>query len=227
MRSILLIDDDAELCAVLKEYLTEYGCRVSTVHDGASGLHRALEDKHDLIVLDLMLPLLDGFEVLRQLRQRSSVPVILLSPRSSEQERIASFEHGADDYLMKPFAARELLARVRAVLRRTDHAGSSADTTPLHVGPMRLNPTTGEAWCGTRRLQLTATEFAILELLLRSAGRIVSRSEISGVLHQRQPTVYERSVDVHVSHVRRKLGSEAAPMIRTARGAGYMFVLPD
>jgi two-component system, OmpR family, response regulator CpxR len=226
-RAILLIDDDAELCALLEEYLSGNDYRVSLAHDGSAGLRGALSGEYDLVVLDVMLPLLDGFEILRQLRRRSSVPVIMLTSRTAEADRISGLEHGADDYLVKPFAAGELLARLRAVLRRSEQTmvlGGSAD---VRVGPVRLRPNAQEAWCGERALVLTPTEFAILELLLRSAGRIVSRNEISAVLHQRQATAYERAVDVHVSHVRRKLEPEAASLIRTVRGIGYLFVLGE
>jgi two-component system, OmpR family, response regulator CpxR len=226
-RSILLIDDDAELCALLEEYLTGHDYRVAFAHDGPSGLGSALSGEHDLIVLDVMLPVLDGFEVLRQLRRRSSVPIIMLTARTAEPDRILGLEHGADDYLMKPFAAGELLARVRAVLRRAEQTMAPGAIAEVHVGRVRLLPNTQEAWCGQRLLVLTPTEFAILELLMRGAGRIVSRNEISAVLHQRAATAYERAVDVHVSHLRRKLEPEVGAMIRTVRGVGYLFVLPE
>jgi two-component system response regulator CpxR len=226
-RAILLIDDDTELCALLSEYLTGHDYRVSLAHDGSSGLGVALSGEHDLIVLDVMLPMLDGFEILRQLRRRSCVPIIMLTARSAEQDRILGLEHGADDYLLKPFAAGELLARVRAVLRRADHTAERSVIAEVQVGGVRVRPLTQDAWCGARRLDLTPTEFAILELLLRGAGRIVSRNEISAVLHQRQATAYERSVDVHVSHLRRKLEADAAAMIRTIRGIGYLFAITE
>jgi two-component system response regulator CpxR len=226
-RSILLIDDDAELCGLLDEYLTGHDYRVSLAHDGSSGLGAALSGEHDLIVLDVMLPLLDGFEILRQLRRRSSVPIIMLTARSAEEDRIRGLEHGADDYLLKPFAAGELVARVRAVLRRADHTADRSVIAEVQVGGVRVRPATRDAWCGQRRLDLTPTEFAILELLLRGAGRIVSRNEISAVLHQRQATAYERSVDVHVSHLRRKLELEGGPMIRTVRGIGYLLAIAE
>lgn len=226
-RTILLIDDDAELCGLLEDYLTAHDYRVSLAHDGSSGLGVALSGEHDLIVLDVMLPLVDGFEILRQLRRRSTVPIIMLTARSAEADRIRGLEHGADDYLLKPFAAGELLARVRAVLRRADHAAARSMIGEVQVGRVRVRPDTQEAWCGQRRLDLTPTEFAILELLLRGAGRIVSRNEISAVLYQRQATAYERSVDVHVSHLRRKLDPDAAPLIRTVRGVGYLFAIDE
>jgi DNA-binding response OmpR family regulator len=226
-RAILLVDDDAELCALLEAYLAGNDYRVSFAHDGSSGLRGALSGEYDLVVLDVMLPLLDGFEILRQLRRRSAVPVIMLTARSAEEDRICGLEHGADDYLLKPFAAGELLARMRAVLRRADHTAERSVIAEVQVGGVRVCPNTQDAWCGPRRLDLTPTEFAILELLLRGAGRIVSRNEISAVLHQRQATAFERSVDVHVSHLRRKLEPEAAPLIRTVRGVGYMFAIAE
>jgi two-component system response regulator CpxR len=224
--SLLLVDDDVELCAMVGEFLAARGFQLTYAHDGPSGLGRALADAYELIILDVMLPLLDGFEVLRQIRLRSMVPVIMLTARADERDRIAGLENGADDYLLKPFAAGELLARIHAVSRRARHTITGA---PMEVetGPVRLNRQTGDAWCDGKRLELTATEFTILDLLVRSAGRVVTRDAISAVLYQRQATAYERSVDVHMSHLRKKLEREAGPLIRTVRGVGYSLVLAE
>lgn len=226
LRPILLVDDDVELCALLGEFLHQHGFQVAFAHDGPSGLGRALSGTYELVILDAMLPLLEGFEVLRQLRRRSRVPVIMLTARAEERDRIGGLESGADDYLVKPFGTGELLARMRAVSRRI-HGVSGERQREIRVGPVRIDAETATAWSGTRRLDLTGTEFAILDLLVREAGRIVSRDEISSVLNQRQATGYERSVDVHMSHLRKKLEPEAAALVRTARGIGYMFTRPE
>jgi two-component system response regulator CpxR len=218
--AILMIDDDVELCALVTEYLGGHGYRVAAAHDGSTGLRVALEGQHDLVVLDVMLPVVDGLEVLQQLRRRSNVPVIMLTARAGEQDRLRGFGEGVDDYLVKPFAAAELLGRVRAVLRRT----SGAPPMPPRVvraGALRLDVQTQEAFWNDTPLDLTATEFAILDVLTRAAGRVVSRDELSAVLHQRESTPYERSLDVHVSHLRKKLEAFDGASIRTVRGVGY------
>jgi DNA-binding response OmpR family regulator len=224
--SILLVDDDVELCALLVEYLAGRGYTVECAHDGIAGLGRALEGRYDLVILDVMLPQIEGFEVLRRLRKRTTVPVIMLTARAAEQDRITGLEAGADDYLLKPFAAGELLARTRAVLRRAQQR--MPDRSPvLEAGGIRLNAQTYQAWAGDEPIELTPTEFELLELLMRSAGRVVSRDEIAGVLHQRQATAYERSVDVHMSHLRKKLEGRRDAVIRTVRGVGYVFAETD
>jgi len=218
--AILMVDDDVELCALVAEYLGGHGYQVSVVHDGAAGLRCALEGQHALVVLDVMLPVVDGFEVLRQLRRRSSVPVIMLTARAEEHDRVRGFGEGVDDYLVKPFAAAELLGRVRAILRRTSGAAPEAPRI-TELGPLRLDALQQEAsWAGVA-LGLTPSEFAILEVLTRAAGRVVTRDELSAVLHQREATPYERSVDVHVSHLRKKLDVQGHAVIRSVRGVGY------
>jgi two-component system response regulator CpxR len=230
--AILIIDDDVELCALLGEYLGAHGYQVSSVHDGAAGLRSALDGTHDLVILDVMLPVLDGFEVLRQLRQRSSVPVIMLTARSEEPDRVRGFGEGVDDYLVKPFAAAELLGRVRAVLRRATGATPSASGTgTTRLGALTLDSKAREAYWDGVPLGLTSTEFAVLDVLARAAGRIVSRDELTAVLHQREATPFERALDVHVSHLRRKIaaagdgagtGDPPSSIIRTVRGVGYL-----
>jgi DNA-binding response OmpR family regulator len=222
-RAILMVDDDKGLCELVQEFLGREGYEVTAVHDGASGLGAALEGNFHLVILDVMLPVLDGFAVLRQLRRQSNVPVIMLTARASEQDRVGGLGEGADDYLVKPFAAAELLARIRAVLRRTLQRPDLAPSV-VQVGDLRLDaPNRAVAFRGVP-LELTPTEFTILDVLLRSAGRIVSRDELSGVLYQRQTTPYERSLDVHVSHLRRKLEGVGWTAIRTVRGQGYICV---
>jgi two-component system response regulator CpxR len=223
--SLLLIDDDATLGALMSEYFAAQGFRLALASDGRAGLARALQGGVDLVILDVSLPMLDGFEVLRQLRQRSAVPVIMLTARISQEDRIAGLESGADDYLPKPFEPGELLARVRAVLRRTGHL-YPVRRNLVQIGDIELNPGTREVRRGGSRIALTSVEFDILDILMRSAGRVVSRDEIATVLYQRELTPYERSVDVHISHLRKKLERPGAEIIRTVRGVGYLFV-PD
>jgi two-component system, OmpR family, response regulator CpxR len=218
---ILMVDDDVELCALVSEYLGAHGYVVSAVHDGASGLRSAVEGWYDLVVLDVMLPVLDGFEVLRQLRKRSSVPVIMLTARADEADRVRGFGEGVDDYLVKPFAAAELLGRVRAVLRRA--TGASVTAPRLRErGGLKLDAHAHEAFWNESPLRLTQTEFAILEVLMAAAGRVVARDELSAVLYQRETSPFERSLDVHVSHLRKKLDAAGASIIRTVRGIGYL-----
>ncbi|HLG56965.1 MAG TPA: response regulator transcription factor [Vicinamibacterales bacterium] len=219
--AILLVDDDVELCVLISEYLGGHGYGVSAVHDGAAGLRCALDEQHDLVILDVMLPVLDGFEVLRQLRKRSQVPVVMLTARSGEHDRVEGFVEGVDDYLVKPFAAAELLGRVRAVLRRTAGASAAAPRM-VDIGHLRLDTQVQEGFWKGAPLGLTATEFAILDVITRASGRVVSRDELSAVLHQRETTPYERSLDVHVSHLRKKLDACGEVIIHTVRGIGYL-----
>jgi two-component system response regulator CpxR len=222
-RAILMVDDDEGLCELVQEFLSREGYGVTAVHDGASGLGAALEGGFVLVILDVMLPVLDGFAVLRQLRRQSNVPVIMLTARASEQDRVGGLAEGADDYLVKPFAAAELLARIRAVLRRTLQR-SDLVSSVVQVGELRVDALNRAAsYCGVT-IELTPTEFTILEVLMRAVGRIVSRDELAGVLYQRQTTPYERSLDVHVSHLRRKLEAVGWNAIRTVRGLGYICV---
>jgi DNA-binding response OmpR family regulator len=219
--SLLLVDDDAELCGMMREFFTQAGHRLECSHNGREGLAHALNGAHDLVILDVMLPVLDGFEVLRQLRRRKHVPVIMLTARVQQPDRIQGLDAGADDYLPKPFDPDELLARIRAVLRRTESAVQSVPES-ISLGTVRLNPSTREAWSGANLVDLTSTEFDLLEMLIRSAGRIVSRDEITAALFEREATPYDRFLDVHISHLRKKLDN-GPRLIRTIRGVGYMF----
>lgn len=218
--SLLLVDDDVELCTLMAEYFARQAYHVECVHNGRDGLARALESQYDLVILDVMLPVLDGFEVLRQIRKRSTVPVIMLTARTRERDRIAGLDTGADDYLSKPFGPDELMARIRAVLRRTGPPPSER-TQPIYVGHLVVNPTTREARGQEGVIEVTSIEFDILELLVRNSGRTVTRDEISAALYQREATPYERSLDVHISHLRKKIEPEGAS-IRTVRGVGYL-----
>ncbi len=204
----------------MRDFFATYDCAIVAVHDGRQGLARALEGEFDLVILDVMLPVIDGFEVLRQLRKRSGVPVIMLTARTAQQDRVAGLNAGADDYLPKPFGPEELLARMRAVWRRS----KTGDTVPreaLTSGPLRVELDSRTAWNGDQALPVTTIEFDLLEFLIRSSGRVVSREEVAASVFQRTFMPNDRSIDVHISHLRRKL--EGAAMIQTVRGTGYLF----
>ena len=215
-----MIDDDAELCTLLVEFLSREGFSVECAHEGARGLERALHGGFDLVLLDVMLPGLDGFEILRRLRPQSRVPVLMLTARGEDLDRITGLEMGADDYLAKPFNPRELVARIRAILRRLERPPSSEG--PLEVNGVRIDPGTREASANGAKVELTTFEFDILELLMRSAGKVVSRDDLMEHLYSRKATAFDRSVDMHVSHLRKKLET-GRPLIKTIRGVGYQF----
>jgi DNA-binding response OmpR family regulator len=219
--SLLLVDDDSELCGMMREFFAQTGHRLECAYNGREGLTCALNGAHDLVILDVMLPVLDGFGLLKQLRRRKAVPVIMLTARVQQQDRIQGLDAGADDYLPKPFDPDELLARIRAVLRRTE-AKIPAAADALSIGAIRLNPSTREAWSSGVLVDLTEMEFDLLELLIRSAGRVVSREEITAALFEREATPYDRFLDVHISHLRKKL-ENGRRLIRTVRGVGYVF----
>jgi len=215
---ILLIDDDVELCALLKELLTREGFELQTEHDGAKGLERARSGEFDLVVLDVMLPRLDGFEVLRQLRRSSMVPVLMLTARGEDVDQIVGLELGADDYLAKPFNPRELTARIRAILRRRP----ATDTRRLEINGVVLDPDSRQVLKDGVKVQTTTLEFDILEMLMRSAGRVVSRDELMESLYNRKSTPFDRSIDMHLSHLRKKLETDRT-LFKTIRGVGYQF----
>jgi two-component system response regulator CpxR len=219
--SLLLVDDDAELCGMMKEFFAEAGHHLECACNGREGLDSALNGTHDLVLLDVMMPVFDGLTLLQQLRRRKDIPVIMLTARVQQQDRILGLNTGADDYLPKPFDPDELLARIRAVLRRSDTA-SWKGTPILTSGDIQLNATTREVWSAGTPVELTAMEFDLLEMLVRSAGRVVSRAEITVALFERAATPYDRFLDVHISHLRKKLESGRSG-IRTVRGVGYVF----
>jgi two-component system response regulator CpxR len=219
--SLLLVDDDAELCGMMTEFFAEAGHHLDCAYDGREGLAGALRGGYDLVILDVMLPVIDGFTVLQQLRRRITMPVIMLTARVQQRDRILGLNSGADDYLPKPFDPDELLARIRAVLRRGETTSLQSDTT-LNIGRIRVNATSREVWSGDAPVELTAMEFDLLELLMRSAGRVVSRDEITALLFGREATPYDRFLDVHISHLRKKLEG-GGRLIRTIRGVGYVF----
>ena len=214
---VLLADDDVELAGMLKEYLEREGFGVATVHDGEAAARLALSGGYQIVVLDVMMPRVDGIEALRQIRQTSRVPVVMLTARGDDIDRIVGLELGADDYVPKPCTPRELVARLRAILRR---AQPGANGGPLEIGALKLWPEKRRAQWRGRELALTSIEFNVLEVLMRNAGRVVSKHEISEQALGRPLARFDRSIDVHLSAIRQKLG-DGARMIRTVRGLGY------
>ncbi len=228
---ILIIDDDQKLCALLAEYLSPFGYEVVSAYTGPDGLKRALKEEFHAVILDVMLPGMDGFEVLKALRQRSSVPVLMLTSRGDETDRIVGLEVGADDYIPKTFSTRELLARLRAVTRRSFQTAKEVlppPEMPLLVGPLRIDPASRTATLRNDPLELTALEFDLLLTLARSAGRVLSRDQLLESVAGREYEVYDRSIDVHISKLRRKLGDDPKEpcFIKTVRSAGYVLLEP-
>lgn len=228
MDRILVIDDDVELCSLVAEYLEPEGFEVEAVYDGKLGLEKALSEDHLIVVLDVMLPSMNGFDVLRQLRKASKIPVLLLTARGEDVDRIVGLEIGADDYLPKPFNPRELVARIRAVLRRTKVADKQ--TKPLvpeviRVGDVELDPATRIVLQRGKPVELTSVEFSLLQALLLEAGRVVTREQLVDTVLGRKFSPFDRSIDMHVSKVRKKLGDFDAgtDLIKTIRGVGYIF----
>jgi two-component system, OmpR family, response regulator CpxR len=224
---ILVIDDDVELCSLVTEYLRPEGFQVECVHDGKLGLARALGGEHLLVVLDVMLPGLNGFDVLRRIRDGSRIPVLLLTARGEDIDRIVGLEIGADDYLPKPFNPRELVARIRAILRRSRaKAGEAQVPDVIRVGDVELDPATRSVRHRGKSLELTSVEFGLLQVLLREAGRVVTREALVDEVLGRKFSPFDRSIDMHVSKVRKKLGdSGSEDYIKTVRGAGYIFAM--
>jgi DNA-binding response OmpR family regulator len=223
MDRVLIIDDDKQLCELLVERLTTEAFALDTAHDGVRGLERALSGEHALVILDLMLPRLAGLDVLRRLRAQSDIPVLILTARGEEVERVLGLEIGADDYLPKPFSPRELIARIRAILRRSSR--STRTIEPVVLGDIRVDPATREAWLKHRQLDLTSVEFTLLETLVRHAGRVISRDELTEKVLGRKIGPFDRVIDVHVSNLRGKLGTaDRQERIKAVRNAGYLFV---
>jgi DNA-binding response OmpR family regulator len=228
---LLVIDDDRKLCRLIQDYLEPMGYDVSCAHTGVEGLERAVNESWQAVLLDVMLPGMNGFELLKQLRQKSNVPVLMLTARGEEADRIVGLEMGADDYLPKTFSTRELLARLRAVVRRAAPAAvNPGDEAPAEivVGQLRLNPGARVALMKDQPLVLTPVEYEILLALARAKGRVKSREQLIDQVRERDYDVFDRSIDVHISSLRRKLGddSKAPQIIRTIRAVGYMLVDP-
>ncbi len=219
--TILLIEDDAELSTLMEEFFFSNEIVLSTAYNGSEGLTRALEGAFDLVILDVMLPSMNGFDVLRQLRRRSAVPVIMLTACADDEQKVEGLNAGADDYLAKPFSPDELLARIQAVLRRVGR-GSAFKPEVLESGGVKLNPGTRQVFRDDSLVDVTSIEYEILEILVRSAGQVVSRDDLARYLYNRQANPLERALDVHVSHLRKKL-ERGRTLIRTVRGVGYLF----
>ena len=219
----MLIDDDVELGGLLEKFLKQEGYHLDHEYEGTRGLKRALEGSHDLVVLDVMLPGLDGFEILRQVRQKSQIPILMLTARGEDVDRIVGLELGADDYLLKPFNPHELAARIRAILRRVKSQPVAAPRR-LEVNGVMLDFAARQGFVDSRTVTLTTLEFDILEMLMRSAGAVVSRDAITEHLYDRKASAFDRSIDVHISHLRKKLEADRT-LIKTIRGVGYQFCL--
>lgn len=222
-----MIDDDVKLCRLVGEYLAPFGFAVSAVHTGPDGVESVSRDTYEAVILDVMLPGIDGFEVLRQIRGVSDVPVLMLTALGDEADRIVGLEIGADDYLPKTFSTRELLARLRAVTRRSTITHRQTERgEEIEAGDVSLNLATRGAVHRGLPLDLTALEFNLLHCLVKSAGRVLNRDQILDEISGREYDVFDRSIDVHISSLRRKLGDDFKnPLyIRTLRSVGYMFV---
>jgi DNA-binding response OmpR family regulator len=229
---LLLVEDDEKFCRLLKDYLAPLGYDVDVTHDGRDGLARALSGKHAAVILDVMLPGMGGFDILRELRRTSQVPVLMLTALGDEVDRIAGLEIGADDYLPKTFSTRELLARLRAVLRRsaiTTAARHDSKAAPLSVGPLWMDAAARSATLDAAPLPLTKVEFDLLLALAEAPGRVRSREQLLLAAADRDFEAFDRSIDVHVSSLRKKLGDDpkSPRWIETIRGIGYRMLPPS
>jgi len=226
MTRLLMIDDDEKLVALTRDYLESHGFELLAAHDGLAGVALALADEPDLIVLDLMLPGIDGLEVCRRLRRSSRVPILMLTARGEDTDRIVGLEMGADDYLPKPFNARELLARIRAILRRSDGEATDEGGSIVHAGRLRVDSGKREATLDGQAVELTTAEFEILHALASCAGRVLSRDQLLQKVHGEGWAAYDRSVDVHISRIRQKIGDDPRhpTLLKTVRGVGYQLV---
>lgn len=225
---VLIIDDDEELCELVSEYLSVEGFEVESMHDGDAGLERARAGVFDLAILDVMMPKKNGFDVLRELRKTSRLPVLMLTARGDDMERIVGLEIGADDYLPKPFNPRELVARIRAILRR-----ASGETTDLNlpekiaIDDLELSASSRSATIDGTEIVLTSLEFDLLAALARHAGNVVKKEELSETVLERELSPYDRSLDMHISNLRKKLGlrPDGSERIKTIRSVGYIYTV--
>lgn len=226
MAQVLLVDDDVELSGMLAEYLEIEGFGVVVVHDGEAGVAAVLNGSPDIVVLDVMMPRMNGIEALRRIRQTSQVPVLMLTARGDDVDRIVGLELGADDYVPKPCTPRELAARLRAILRRAKAPAGEGDEGAIDVPPLLIKPGQRSATLHGQPLQLTSAEFNLLEVLARHAGRVVGKAELSELGLGRQLVRFDRAIDVHMSSIRQKLGvlADGRSRIQTVRGMGYQFI---
>jgi DNA-binding response OmpR family regulator len=227
MTRVLLVDDDTNLSAMLAEYLAQDGFEVQCVEDGATGVYEALTGQYSIVVLDVMMPSMNGVEVLRRIRARSKIPLLMLTARGDDVDRIIGLELGADDYVAKPCTPRELVARLKAILRRTEPAATPRNLSdPLVVGPLSIWPERRVAQWGNTVLEMTGTEYNLLEVLTRHAGHVVSKSDLSEQALGRPLVRFDRCIDVHISSIRHKLPdrSDGQSWIRTVRGMGYQLI---
>lgn len=222
--NVLLVDDDAELAGMLAEYLRRDGFDVLAVYDGATGVAEALSGRHAIVVLDVMMPGMSGIEALSRIRLHSRIPVLMLTAKGDDLDRILGLELGADDYVPKPCTPRELAARIRAILRRAQTSAETSET--LSIGFLTMYPQKRHATWRDQSLELTSTEFNLLEILARHAGRVVGKDELSEMGLGRPLARFDRSIDVHISSIRQKLGTrpDGESYIQTVRGRGYVFV---
>jgi two-component system response regulator CpxR len=225
---MLIVDDDKVLCTLLKQYLEPDGFDIETVHNGEAGLALALSGQHEFVILDVMLPGIGGFEVLRRLRTASRVPVLMLTARGGDTDRILGLEYGADDYLPKPFNPQELTARIRAIQRRVQGGGIGLrDQKIIEIGSVALDIQARRVTVASSEIELTSVEFSLIEALMRQAGTVVTRDRLSKLALGRKLQRQDRALDVHIGHLRQKLGGTVGDdMIRTARSVGYVFVVP-
>lgn len=223
MARLLIVDDDVELCRLLSERLTSEGFVLEAVHDGPLGLDRVLSQEHALVILDLMLPRMGGLEVLRRVRKQSPVPVLILTARGEDVDRVLGLEIGADDYLPKPFNPRELIARIRAILRRTSRTARTLSS--YAIGDVQIDPAAREVRIDGMAIDLTSVEFTLLETLLRDAGHVATREHLTETVLGRKLGPFDRVIDVHISNLRKKLGrAHGEERIKAVRGSGYLFV---
>lgn len=225
---MLIIDDDEELCELVSEYLSVEGFDAESVNDGETGLARALSGEYEMAILDVMLPKMDGFEVLRNLRKESKLPVIMLTARGDDMERIVGLEIGADDYLAKPFNPRELAARLRAILRRTAEPASSEQVGEvIELDGIAISSSSRLATLDGEELNLTSVEFELLFELLRNAGKVVRKEDLSETVLDRKLSPFDRSLDMHISNLRKKLGNrdDGSVRIKTIRSVGYIYTV--
>ncbi|MEZ7892658.1 MAG: response regulator transcription factor [Candidatus Wallbacteria bacterium] len=231
MEKLLIIDDDIALCELLTEYFSSEGFQITAVHDGNSGVKTALSEEFDIIVLDVMLPELNGFEVLRSIRSKIDLPIIMLTAKGDDIDRIIGLEMGADDYLAKPFNPRELIARIRAIFRRTKSEKEELSTKNLSkkiiIGDIEMNISARVVKVNDEKIDITSIEFKILEYFLKNAGRLIPREELSSAALERELLPNDRTIDVHVSKLRKKLGNYNNGMerIKTIRSVGYLYAI--